>query len=148
MAGFHVWGLTEICIIIFRACMTQKSTDMTVFSHQMSVTSRIFLVGKGQQREDGHSDNFLLESSQVLRNAVFRVGSDRCPIGKLSPNRSMRERVYKRYWWCVKIILMLNNCFSWFQIVKPNCIEIYTTIFIIIFLYPKYYGLPNREKVY
>ena len=40
------------------AC-TQKNTDMTVMYANVIVTSRICVVGKGQQPDDGHPDNFL-----------------------------------------------------------------------------------------
>ena len=49
-----------------------------------------------QQREDGHADNFELEFSQEINTAVFRRGSERCPIKKLQPRRFMRESEYVR----------------------------------------------------
>lgn len=49
-----------------------------------------------QQREDGHADNFELEFNQEVNTAVFRKGSERCPIEKLQPGRFMREREYLR----------------------------------------------------
>ena len=49
-----------------------------------------------QQREDGHADNFELEFNKEIRTAVFRKGSERCPIRKLLSERFMRESDYIR----------------------------------------------------
>ena len=49
-----------------------------------------------QQREDGHADNFELEFCQEINTAVFRKGSERCPIEKLRPGRFMRASDYQR----------------------------------------------------
>lgn len=50
-----------------------------------------------QQREDGHADNFELQFNKEITTAVFRKGSERCPIRRLQPGRFMRESEYKRY---------------------------------------------------
>ena len=49
-----------------------------------------------RQREDGHADNFELEFSQEIMTAVFRKGSERCPIDRLQRKRFMKESEYQR----------------------------------------------------